>query len=974
MIPETFGRYEIKEEIGRGGMATVYKAYDPLFDREVAIKVLPPNFLHDPTFRERFKREAKTIASLQHRAIVPVYDFGEEDNQPYLVMRYMNGGTLRDRLRRGSLNFDYAKRISVEIATALSVAHERGIYHRDLKPDNILFDEFDSPFLSDFGIAKLAAQTQTFTQGILGTPQYMSPEQWRAKEDLDGRCDQYALGIILYQMLTGDLPFRAKETTGYMQAHLNEPVPDIEDKLPTSPHGISSFIRKTMSKDPDERYATMSGWSEDLERVGTKNWSPSQAPTRDMEEGSKPAEAVWQTEKMPLESELQPEESKGFPLWIWGVGGAAALGVIVLSFWLISVVIASINGEPTPESLAENPTPSERTSSLNQASGNETAVTSTPEVTDESTNSEEVIPVVEPTSPSAAGDPDGPQITLQFGERGNGPGQFFNTMHIATDGEGNIYTADLDDGRVQKFDAQGEFVSTWETNREFISQFVANTHGQLFIVDSTSTILIFDGESGEILRTIDFKSNLDVFTLAPDGSLVVYYSDPDDTLVFYNADFTVERTIPRFFSQFDEDVAFFGINSLLVSRSGDIFAQNSDGVFQFDSDGEFQGKVAALEEMVGLAPEEELISNPQAIATDRFGRLLVFESSAIKVYDRENRYLETVSVGQFGIAGVSLVLTDDDQILSMDVVNDKVIKIDLALEEAAGPPMDETAEPLPPIVGETVPQLTLQFGEAGRDPGQFEDTRWLAVDGRGHIFTADFDGGRIQRFDENGVLLNSWNTGGDLILDIVADEEGQLYVINDVGTITIYSGSSGEVVQTINTSGDLDLITLAPNGNLVAYVGWQDDQLVYFNSDFQVERTVPNFLGSFDEDIVFFGIADFAIDSSGRIFANNDEYVYRFNADGVFEERLVLSEDISEDFLGPGLLYNPTATTVDDQGRLYIADWEGIKIFDGDGRYISAVMYPKPGSLAFSLVVTSSNEIIAMDRNESQVLKFTPDN
>jgi serine/threonine-protein kinase len=207
LAPEKIGRYEIKNELGRGGMATVYHAHDPHFKRDVALKVLPREFLHDPTFRARFEREAQTIAQLEHPAIVPVYDFGEETGQPYIVMRYMSGGSLADRLRRESLATSEAARIVTRLAPALDEAHSQGIVHRDLKPANILFDQRGDPYISDFGIAKLSQDSATFTgSAIVGTPAYMSPEQARGEKDLDGRSDIYALGVILFEMLTGKRP------------------------------------------------------------------------------------------------------------------------------------------------------------------------------------------------------------------------------------------------------------------------------------------------------------------------------------------------------------------------------------------------------------------------------------------------------------------------------------------------------------------------------------------------------------------------------------------------------------------------------------------------------------------------------------------------------------------------------------------------------------------------------------------------
>src|SRR5512137_45854 len=147
MIPEKIGIYQIKSELGRGGMATVYLANDPRFEREVAVKVLPREMLHDPQFRTRFEREAKTIAMLEHAVIVPVYDFGEEDGQPFFVMRYMTGGSLSDRLKQGPLTVAEAAQVMAHIAPGLDEAHAKNIIHRDLKPGNILFDQFNEPYI-----------------------------------------------------------------------------------------------------------------------------------------------------------------------------------------------------------------------------------------------------------------------------------------------------------------------------------------------------------------------------------------------------------------------------------------------------------------------------------------------------------------------------------------------------------------------------------------------------------------------------------------------------------------------------------------------------------------------------------------------------------------------------------------------------------------------------------------------------------
>lgn len=262
MVPQKIGRYEIRAELGRGGMATVYRAYDPRFKREVALKVLPSQFTHDPQFRARFEREAQTIAALEHFAIVPVYDFGEDPDseQPYIVMRLMTGGSLAERLENGPVSPTETARILQPLASALDKAHAQGVIHRDLKPGNILFDAEGKPYLSDFGIVKLSEATASFTgSAVIGTPAYMSPEQVRGEGNLDGRSDIYALGVIVFQMLTGELPYKADTPMALAVKHITEPAPKILETQPDLPSGCDNLIQKAMAKNRDERYATANG-------------------------------------------------------------------------------------------------------------------------------------------------------------------------------------------------------------------------------------------------------------------------------------------------------------------------------------------------------------------------------------------------------------------------------------------------------------------------------------------------------------------------------------------------------------------------------------------------------------------------------------------------------------------------------------------------------------------------------------------
>ncbi len=300
MNPEKIGRYNIISELGRGGMATVYRATDPNFEREVAIKVLPYAFLHDPQFRARFEREAKMIAALEHAAIVPVYDFGEEDGQPYIVMRLMSGGSLADKIKDGNMSLEEAVQVIVRLAPALDAAHKKGIIHRDLKPGNILFDQYQNAFLSDFGIARLSESGATLTgSNILGTPAYMSPEQVQGEKDLDGRSDLYSLGVIFYQMLLGYTPYQATTPAKVMMMHILEPVPNLFDVRPDTPAAISLWLEKALAKNPEDRFATASEMAVALQAAAQDQIHPTL-------QGVKPATAAAATQTTARSPMLQP--------------------------------------------------------------------------------------------------------------------------------------------------------------------------------------------------------------------------------------------------------------------------------------------------------------------------------------------------------------------------------------------------------------------------------------------------------------------------------------------------------------------------------------------------------------------------------------------------------------------------------------------------------------------------------------------
>ncbi|MEZ4593458.1 MAG: tetratricopeptide repeat protein [Chloroflexota bacterium] len=258
-------RYQVGERIGKGAMGEVFHAYDTQTERDVAIKMIPARLLQGQRLK-RFKLEARTIARIEHPFVVPLYDYSvpDSDEQPYLVMRYMKGGTLADKISQGGLHSDEVAQITRRIAAALDVAHERNLVHRDLKPSNILLDQNGYSYLADFGIVKDMGVDDDLTDGGQpGTAHYMSPEQITGKM-IDGRSDIYALGILVFEMLTGVKPFQGNLNTIF-QAHIYEDLPKLYNYLQNVPDEVDDVLRRATAKNPDDRYRKASQMAQELE-------------------------------------------------------------------------------------------------------------------------------------------------------------------------------------------------------------------------------------------------------------------------------------------------------------------------------------------------------------------------------------------------------------------------------------------------------------------------------------------------------------------------------------------------------------------------------------------------------------------------------------------------------------------------------------------------------------------------------------
>lgn len=331
-LPSKIGRYQIESLLGRGGMAVVYLAFDPFMERPVAVKVLLKDRSYDKNLRSRFKRESRMVASLNHPAIVPVYDFGEEDEQPYLVMRYMEGGSLREKLRNAPLTLQEVATILSQIAPALDTTHSHNIIHRDLKPSNILFDAFGKAHLADFGLAKFAEGTYTTltrNDGMVGTPAYMSPEQIRAQPHLDGRTDVYSLGVLLFEMLAGRLPFSASGRLPIALMHLSDPVPAVHTLNLSLPESISPIITKAMAKKREDRFAKASDLTTPFVKAAQVETLPpvqfSDAPPIILQPESESGSSAWGNFAH-SSSENQPDLPNWLQSWLADYGTKQDIG------------------------------------------------------------------------------------------------------------------------------------------------------------------------------------------------------------------------------------------------------------------------------------------------------------------------------------------------------------------------------------------------------------------------------------------------------------------------------------------------------------------------------------------------------------------------------------------------------------------------------------------------------------------------
>jgi tRNA A-37 threonylcarbamoyl transferase component Bud32 len=361
---ENVGAYRIVDKLGQGGMATVYKAYHAALDRYVAIKVMHAAFLEDPNFLARFQREARIVAKLDHPHIIPIYDYAEHNGQPYLVMRFVEGETLKSYLSNKPLDKAEILRIAQAIGDALAYAHDQGVLHRDIKPSNILLTPDGGIYLTDFGLARMAeAGESTLSRDMMvGTPQYISPEQAKGIKALDARTDIYSLGVVLYELLVGQAPFTADTPYAIIHDHIFSPLPMPRELNPELPEPIERVLLKALAKEPDDRFQSIGELMTAIEKalepparqVSAETIAVAQPPTADRatKAAAPPKKAKSKTKK------TRP--------WLWVVAALAAL-LCISTFLCLFVAVPWLRQRRQQQATIAGPEQPSATQLMEQA-------------------------------------------------------------------------------------------------------------------------------------------------------------------------------------------------------------------------------------------------------------------------------------------------------------------------------------------------------------------------------------------------------------------------------------------------------------------------------------------------------------------------------------------------------------------------------------------------------------------------------
>jgi serine/threonine protein kinase len=487
-IGKNLDRYHLVERLGEGGMAVVYKAFDATLERNVAIKVILPYREHSEEFLERFRREAFALARLSHPNILKIFDYGEHEGQPYLVMEYISGGTLKEWMTSHAVPWQRSAQLVACIARALEAAHAEGIIHRDVKPANILMTKGGDPLLSDFGIAKLiqeSTETSDLTgTGVgIGTPSYMAPEQMLGK--VDERSDIYALGVIFYEMVTGKLPYKADTPVAALLKKNADALPRPSQYVSGLPESVENILIKALALEPQYRYQTMAAFARALEKLGS-TVDPLQTSTTELS----PEQPTGETEQAP-EAPVVPARKKFLGPLVWGTA-------VVILLLACSAGLLRSGAAIWPMIF---PASSPTTTSLPSSTPEQRIVPTLPESSPTIPASTPVEPLFTPTAIGGGGE------WIAFNSRING--------------SADIYLMDIDGNHRTQLISEGahDIYPSWSPDGK---QIVYQTNQ-----DGNQDIAIFDLATRKITQLTRNTCNDWGPVWSPAGDWIAFYSDCD---------------------------------------------------------------------------------------------------------------------------------------------------------------------------------------------------------------------------------------------------------------------------------------------------------------------------------------------------------------------------------------------------------------------------------------------------------------